>query len=317
MAKSFADMAQPSTSQALTSGLAGPVAGTRPSRPRGGTAGLAALRHCNTMVYGEIGTGKTYLIIQLLLAGVRVYYVNTDFGKTGPDTVYNYFKSHPEQASLLENFREVSETGLDYKQFKQFARNPLALDPDIYTFDPDVLFWDGLSAFQQNDLETYIGGLDALRSGRGTSVVTEQREEGLVLEQSDWGAVRTGTLQPLNQFLELHNVVTGKLWSKVVTLQEDTKSDYGPDGKPVPGTAKTGPLLHGAARKIASAGFSVVLQAKKTTFGDKTTFEYVNAGAQLMVKDRGYEVPARMEADFGKLWLGHIAPKIGWTPKES
>lgn len=307
MAKSVLDMAPQGTAQSLAARISGSALRheTKPW-PSGGREAFKKQSHCNMAIFGDQGTGKTTMIVQLLLEGYKIYAVNTDFARTSFDTVRNWFKNNPEHDSLLDNLRFVD---LKYEGFTDFVRDPASIDNEIYTFDPDILFWDGASAFQQSDLEEYIGNMDPLRSERKSGEVSQQRSEGLVLEQSDWGMVKNGTLKPALKFLELHNVVTGKPWSKIVTFLEEEKSDY-KDGKKVEGTAKTGPLLHGAARKVIMAGFSVGLRAKKSKFGKDIKYQYLNEGDDLMVKDRGFQLPSTLDGDAGRLWKDYIEPKI-------
>lgn len=268
-------------------------------------------RHCNIQVFGPWGSGKTYMNIGALRLGMKVLAITTDFGHGGFETIYNYFADNPSEAHLLANFREVA---LDYEGITQFVRDPCSIFPDIYEFDPDLIFWDGGSAFQQVDLEEYIGSFDPLRSEKkgGESAISEQRKTGLFLEQSDWSLVRNGTIRPIVRFLALHNERTGKRWSKVFTCAEESKED-----KNNPNAAKTGPLMHTAARKIVGGGFDIILETVRKDYGDSSEYVYISRGADLMTKQRGYGLPTEMPADFAELWSRYIAPRIGWKPAET
>lgn len=297
--------------------ITGAVSGQLTFKPLGGEEAFTAPRSTNVMLFGEQASGKSYQIVQLLLHGYKVYVLMTDYAGSGLDTVYNYFHEHTDTKHLLKNFRVIdltqfpSEDGTAWKAMEQFVRNPVTADPQIYEFDPDILFWDGGSSFQQSDLEDYLGSLDPIRRERGSSGVSEQRAEGLMLEQSDWGMVKNGTLKPLIRFLKLHNPRSGKRWSKVVTLLEDEKAKY-ENNRKVEGTEKVGPMLHGAAREIAGAGFSIALRSTRKSFGlSGVEYQLENSGANVMIKDRGFNLPSPVKADLGDIWDKYIAPKIG------
>ncbi len=290
--------------------LVGAVPGTKTYRVRRGDE--TTLRSCNGFIFGDLDSGKTNIALQLILEGLKVFGIMTDFGGTGFESVYNWFHDHPEAIGAKERFREVT---LDYEGVLKFNRDPASIDPDIYEWDPDVLFWDGLSAFQQVDLEEYIGEFTPMRRENTRSEASDHRQSGLFLEQYDWAAVRNGTLRPLHKFLSLHNVKTGKRWSKIVTALDDKKGDR-KEGKLIEGTEKVGPLLHTVARKISGAAFSYCLQTVKERNLDGTSkWTYVNRSPDVLTKSRGYfnHLPAVLEADFGKLWREEIAPRIGRT----
>lgn len=293
------------SSNRLAAAITGTVPGTRSYETVSLEDLMSRRRYTNIMLFGEQGTGKTYAVVGLLLSGLKVLIVNTDFARSGIDTITNWFIDHPECKHLQKNLCIVN-LGVD--GVLDFVRNPQTVFPQIYEWEPDVLFWDGGTAFQ-SDFEEYVADMDPMNRNP-----TEQRQEGLALEQSDWGAVKVGTLRRLHGFLNLHNAVTNKKWSKVVTLLQDEKLDYAVDdkgnSKPVPGTGKTGPMLHGAARKIAGAGFSIILQTVKRTLNDKDTFTFVNRGSDLLTKDRGFGLPKTLEGDFEKVWKAYIEPRI-------
>lgn len=258
----------------------------------------------NLLLFGEYGSGKTFTVIGLLLLGMKVLVLNTDFGKNGINTVKSYFKDHPEHAHLLKNLRIVD---LDLQGFMGFCRTPDTIVEDVYTWDPDVLFWDGATAFQQADLEAEICGNDFLRESS---------------DWADWRKTRNGTIFPLMKLMEQHNLTTGKRWSKVVTTLEkesmDKRRSASPDEKRkgldlIPGSEKRGPMLHTEARDIAGAGFDIIFQSLKQTIGDKEKFLFQSRGKELMVRDRGFNFPARMDADFAAIFRQYIAPKTGWV----
>lgn len=309
----FGAVAAPASDvQSITALISGSTPGAKVTIHRGKE--FSEPRFCNIGVFGDQGTGKTEMIVSLLLEGLKVYGINSDFGGCGFDTVHNRFDAMTPDKHALRDDNFVS-IRMNYKGVVQFMRDPASLDPGIYDFDPDIIFWDGFTAFQQADLEGYIADeMDPVRSHKNKDNVEQHREEGLFLEQADWGMIKNGTLKPLNGFFNLHNVKTGKPWSKAITFLEDKKDDW-VDGKRVDNSGKSGPMIHGASRKLVGAACSIMLQTKKTEFGNDVQYKYISRGPDLMIKDRSYGLPAEMQADAGLLWREYIAPRIKWVSK--
>jgi hypothetical protein len=273
------------------------------AKVRGGKAIADGPRAAKIGVFGPPGTGKTFMIIKLLLAGRKVLLFTSDFGGTGDDaTIVNYFDQHPEQAQFLSNLRVVT---FNVKALIQFINNPDSIEglEDIYEWDPDWLVWDGVTAFQMGDLEHELTGGDYLRKDTDYSV---------------WKQARNGTVFPLMKFLRLSNIKTGKPWSKLATFLEAEKSKkrktQDRQGKTVlediEGTEKTGPMLDTTARELAGAGFDLMLQTRVESIGATDKFFYVSRGADLMVKDRNFNVPAKVGVN--DFWDGIIAKKLKW-----
>lgn len=288
----------------LFSKIAG-ATGAKTYKAKRGAEMLTQTRGFNLLVFGKFGSGKTFIIVDMLRLGMKVLVINTDFGKNGLNTVYNYFADHPDEAHFLNNLVSYD---LDLDGFMKFCRNPESIVPDILEFDPDVIFWDGATAFQQADLEGAICGGDFMREDT---------------TYADWRKTRNGTVFPLMKLLEQHNP-NGKQWSKVVTTLEQEKGKYkkGATNEEkkkgldyIAGSEQTGPMLHTEARDLAGAGFDLVLQTFKQNFGDKDKFLYQSRGADLLVKDRGFGLPTKMDANFKDIFEKYIGPKIGWRAK--
>lgn len=255
----------------------------------------------NLLAYGEAGTGKTKIIVDLLLLGMKVQVINTDFGRIGIETVRNYFQDHPEHMKFFdENFRSVD---LDVEGVMAFCRNPQVVIDDIYTWDPDVIFWDGMSAYQQGDLEASLCDDDFKRDDA---------------DFSTWRGSRNGTIFPLMRLLNQHNTENGKPWSKVVTMLEDerierrkgaTKAEKKDGSDIIAGSETKGPMLNTTARDLASAGFSIVLRCLKKVVGRDVVFSYQTRGSQLIAKDR-YGLPESLPGDFQAVYKTYIEPKI-------
>ena len=301
-------IANPGEANALMGSLAGEVPKLRAKR---GDKIAREPRSCNIMLFGEQGTGKTHLILTLLEAGLKVFVLMTDFAKSGLTTVYNYFETHPNKDHLLQNMVVVE---LDATGVMQFVRQPNSVEieladgtvTDIYTFDPDVLFWDGMTAYQQVDLEGLLGG---------------DEDDFFRKEQKFdyWKRNQNATLLPLVRFLTLHGG-PNKKWSKVVTTLSKKAYEYEDTGEkdknnqaiknPIIGTNKDGPMLHTGARKISGAGFDLMLETTKANVGGDT-YQYISRSTEKMVKERGFALPDVIELKPGEnFWLKYIAPRI-------
>jgi len=189
----------------------------------------------------------------------------------------------------------------DYATTMKFLEKPESIWPEIYDFDPDIIFWDGFGAFQQIELMEYVGDMS------GGKKSTEQRESGLQLEQRDWGLVKQATIRMLDRFCSLHNPKTGKVWHKILTAHEAIKSVSNGDASVLTETKE--PLLSGAGGVLSKGAFDLILKtsvrkAKSGEEGDSggRVFEYVTAGHQnLAAKNRGFDLPPVVPGDGGAL----------------
>lgn len=250
--------------------------------------------------FGPAGSGKTFIAKELLARGWRVVFLSTDIGGSGVSALEGPLRREG-KAAALENGVDVEIP--DYATVETFLKNPAAIWPEIYDFDPDILFWDGFGAFQQIEMIDYVGSMD------GGKRSTEQRDSGLQLEQRDWGLVKTATVRLLDRFCSLHNPRTGKIWHKIVTAHEAVKSkEIGP-GQAVLAESKE-PLLSGAGGILARGAFDLILKAsvRKAKTGEEgdgggRVFEYITVGHEnLAAKNRGFDLPAAMPGDGGALF---------------
>lgn len=283
----------------IASKLAGPS--TKTYKSRSGKEIRNESGSFNLLAYGEMGTGKTKIAIDLLLLGLKVYLIDTDFGRKAFETIRNYFQDHPDKMHLFDdNFRCIE---LDVDGVMSFCRNPESVEPGIYEWDPDVVFWDGLSAYQQGDLEAMLCNNEFKRDDNDFSL---------------WRGSRNGTLFPLMKLLNQHNTKTGKQWNKVVTLMEDERVDKRKSASKaekksgedvIAGSEHKGPMLNTTARDLAGAGFSIVLRCVKKQVGRDVKFQYQTLGEKIVTKDR-YGLPPEVDGDFQKVYKQYIEPKI-------
>lgn len=260
-------------------------------------------------VFGPTGSGKTFLIVALLLHGLKVGVISTDAGGDGLITVKTELKKigRPE---LIKNL--VFDNLENPEEIKNFLKNPLSVYPDFYDNDFDFLIWDGFSSFQMNILPEMIGDLAQDKASLGDKELAEAREEGLQFEINDWGVFRNYTVRSLDRFLKINNKKTGKVWHKVVTFLEgikgvQVKGSNGMDTTIYKETRE--PWLQGSAVKAIGPMFDLIMNTR-AELDDKTKkrkFKYICAGHDQPAgaKTRGLDVEPEMDADMFKLW-----PKI-------
>lgn len=283
------------------------AAGTKTTRilkaPRATVRSLAdpADTGLKIMVFGSSGQGKTWFGKGCLVEGFRVAYISTDIGGSGVVAIEGPLRREG-HADKLMNGKDVELP--TYEDLESFLNNPQEIWPDIYDWDPDILFWDGFGAFQQIQLMEEVGDMD------GGKNATEQRQSGLQLETRDWNLVKQDTIRKLSKFCALHNRKTGKIWHKVVTCHESIKSKETAPGKSALTETKE-PLLSGAGGIMARGAFDLILKTsvRNKTAGEEGDFggrvyEYITAGNNnLAAKNRGFDLPAAIPADGGKLML--------------
>lgn len=266
------------------------------------TLGNAAGRFFKLFVYGKQGTGKTFLLVSLLLDGQKIFVISTDVGGDGLATVEAELR-YLGREDLLQNIAFVCLP--NYDAVHEFMKAPDRIWPDIYTWDPDFLCWDGFSNWQQIALQEEVETDES---------VMKAMEAGSPLKY--WGAMKRETQREYDKFLNLHNKKTGKLWHKIVTCLEDDKHTEEQlknitDEKEKLKTPKQGkgPMVQGAAGKLMGPGCDMVLRLIKKTKRNEdskkleTTFWYETAGTdKIEAKVRGLKLDPLVPADFGAIW---------------
>lgn len=238
------------------------------------------------LAYALPGAGKTYALGSLALAGYKIVNISTDFGGNGLTTAFNLIVEN--DPSKLSNIQNVDLD--DYDEVQEFTRDPTIFFPDLYSFDPDFLSWDGFSAFQQ------IHAQD--------NIADEMDGDGLKFGIQEWGKLRNSTLRTLNRFLNLHNAVTGKHWNKYVTCHRDKpKEDTYSNEK------SRGPLIQGAAASFVPSAFDIMLEMsvknKAGVTDDNARREYTyltQPNANVAARSRGIKLESVEPADFALLW---------------
>ena len=260
------------------------------------------------MLFGNPGSGKTYLVRALLELGYRVLVITTDVGGNGLNAVVIPMRLDGTWERFRKNLRAVDLEG--YENVKSFMNNPQESIPDLYEWDPDFVVWDGMSGWQQIDVSQYVGDMTP-ESKKG---VSEARESGLQFEQQDWGQIRNATIRGLDDFCGMRNRKTGRIWHKVVTCHESVKSKGAASGGGF--TEGKEPLLQGAGGRLAQGAFDIILRTAVQSDpldedGSKRKFFYILQPHQnLAAKVRGFRLPAKMEAD-GKELIRTVMEQLG------
>lgn len=253
------------------------------------------------LFFGNPGSGKTFVVKSLLELGFKVLVATTDVGGDGLNAVIIPMRAAGTWDTYKKNLRSIELSG--YDEVKDFFVVPENSFPDIYEWDPDFIFWDGLSGWQQIDVSTYVGNMSPERAGgKG---VSDARESGLQFEQADWGQVRNATVRGVDDFCSMRNKKTGRMWNKIATSHEAVKSK----GAAAGGGFKEGlePLLQGAGGRIILGAFDLVARTTIVSDpldedGSKRQYFYILQPHQnLAAKVRGFNLAPKMEADAKKL----------------
>lgn len=277
-----------------------------PPRRRAFRLGEARADFVKIFAFGPIGSGKTDILGQLILAGYKVGIVSTDIGDSGHLTITNRLR-RAGRLDLVNNALIIPLEG--YSEVVSFLRDPHKYEPELLDLNPDILAWDGFSGFQQIDLTEYAGNMNPV--GMKSS---EQRQAGLQLEQSDWGVVRTVTVRTMNDFLSISHP-SGRPYHKIVTCHEAVGYKAKDPNKPNAGQEMVietfKPLLSGSGAQFVLGGFDLVLRCGKRERNveengkrtKRTEFYYTTAGNENTVgKNRGFDLEAEEPGDFISIW---------------
>lgn len=279
-----------------------------PAKKRGFTLDDDDSDYVKLMLFGQSGSGKTFPIGPLVASGKKVAIISTDFGDSGYLTVKNYLLGTQNRA-MLSNVAIIPLS--EYGEVADFLKAPWKHEVrpgvTLADFDPDILMWDGFSAFQTIDISEYVGGMSGAKDkDRG-----DFRESGLVLEMADWGAIRNATIRKGNDFLGLRKPDNRPV-DKIMTCLEAIISKEKEAGNKSAGTVISSesfrPLLAGAGGVLLLASFDVVGRtkvkvSKKDANKGEREFTVVFSGTENTVaKNRGFDLKAEEAADWTHIW---------------
>ncbi|CAB4142452.1 hypothetical protein UFOVP434_11 [uncultured Caudovirales phage] len=242
---------------------------------------------------GLPGTGKTKFLADLIEAGAKIFTINTDPGMVGEETILAQCIKNGTKDKFTKNFRGIRLS--TYDLVNEFFENPLKFYPKLYDYAPDFLVWEGFANWQQTKLSEKVSELyveEVEQSKSNSKVISETRSEGFKYETQDWGKIRNGTVNGIEDFLMMKNAVTGKLFHHILTMHEAVETI---SVKTEGGLAKSEekasgrPAVQGAGKNFLGGGFSLILRTVRD--GDK--FFYENSTKTLgLTKNRGIDLPS-------------------------
>lgn len=256
------------------------------------------------MIYAHSGCGKTYFIVGLLLEGERVFVLSTDFGSNGLATVKNALRKMPQYFNvetdewtpagkeILSRVRAIDLS--TYPQVVDFIDNPLDFAPDLDTWAPTVMMWEGFTTFNVDILDEHI-----LSFAPGAENSGDLRYEGFTHTKQDWQGMKRGTVRPVRKFMAL-TLPNGKPMAKILTTLESGGAELNTLTQKVEKTA----LVHGTGRALMGPAFDVILEAFKVTKDGETKYYYRCEGDsdKYLVKSRGYDLKPVEDADPARVW---------------
>jgi len=244
------------------------------------------------LLFGHSGTGKTFFLVGILLAGERVVVLSSDFGSNGLVTVKNELRKRG-KLDLLNNLVVVDVSTFD--EIVGFFDNAIDYMPDLNDFNPTVIVWEGFTSFNVDILDEYILSMAPGADGAG-----EMRKEGWTHTKQDWQGHKRGTIRTLRRFLAW-TPESGKKIHKLLTCLESK-----PEINELSSKTQRGPLVHGTGRDLMNVGFDVVMQ----TFKEETKetgviqhfYRFSGASDKFVVKSRGFDLQPIEPAEPERIW---------------
>jgi hypothetical protein len=241
-------------------------------------------------LYGHTGTGKTFMLVGMLLNGERVMAMSTDFGTNGLSSVKNELKKRG-RTDLLANVRGIDL--MKYDDVEDFWINPLDFIPDIVDFQPTLAMWDGFSSFNIDIVDEYV-----LSHAPGAENAGELRHVGLTHTQQDWAGTKRATVRNLRRFLNCQ-IPGVRPMAKYLTCLEAAKAELDQlTGKP-----QKHPLIHGTGRGLFGPAFDIIMQAySEEKDGGVKYFYRCSGDEKYLTKTRGYPLKTIEDADPVRIW---------------
>ncbi len=244
------------------------------------------------LLYGHSGSGKTFFAVGPLEAGERVFVLSSDFGSHGLMTVRQELKRRG-KAELLKNIKAIEVN--TYEDVVGFLENPLDYYPDLLTFNPTVLMWEGFSYFNIGILDEYI-----LKMAPGAENAGEMRYAGWTHTKQDWQGMKRGTIRTLGKFMS---------WSlppdpprpvhKILTCLEAQ-----PEVDDLTQKVQRSVLVHGTGKSLMGPAFDAILECFKEEKDGVVKFCYRCEGSsdKFLIKSRGFDLQPMEEADPTRIW---------------
>jgi len=244
------------------------------------------------LLYGHLGTGKTFFAVGLLEEGERVMVFSSDFGTHGLVTVRQELKKRG-KPELLKNLMVLEVN--NFEDVTGFLENPLDYCPTLLEFNPTVLMWEGFSYFNIGILDEYILSMAPGAEGAG-----EMRHEGWTHTKQDWQGMKRGTVRTLGKFMgfslpsdppkQLHKILTClEAQPEVDDLTQKTQRSV---------------LVHGTGKSLMGPAFDAILECFKEEKEGAVRFFYRCEGSsdKFLVKSRGFDLKPVEAAEPGRIW---------------
>jgi hypothetical protein len=235
-----------------------------------------------SLVFGPLGSGKTFFALGPLLCGERLLVLSTDFGGNGLITLANRLKKLG-KVELLDNILNLDVA--EYEDVIAFYEDPLSYVPDLMAFKPTVHLWEGFSTFNNDLLDEYSDKNDEFRD------VTE----GF----AHWYDIKRATLRALRKFFGF-TLPDGTRIHKIMTSLEG-KAQI----NKMTNESEKAPLVQTGARDFVGGGFDVVFNCyKEEDKNGHEEFFYRCAGAssKYAVKNRDFDLKPIEKAEPERIW---------------
>lgn len=265
-------------------------------------------------LFGPPGSGKTRVIVDLLLLGERLFVVSSDPGGNGLATVRNELK-RLKRLDLLKNIFYVDVT--EFVPMVALWNDPYKHYGDaLKKLDPTIAMWEGFSSFQVQSIDEYVMP-DQLRPEKGGDDKYDY-----------WDKVRRASMRVHGKFLAARGrvVVDGKYvtevddetgesyyvtypWHHILTCHEQEAQDANSQQKRKASPDR--PWVQGQASKMIEAAYDLIIQ----TSLDEDEFDFASGTTKLVykyrvsapsketrVKSRGYDLPSEFPASMSRVW---------------
>lgn len=256
------------------------------------------------MIFGEIATGKTRGLADLVEAGERLLVASTEQGGNGLLSLASELKRRGLGTLFSTNVRSVDLK--NYKQVFEFFAMDKGEDgryhprlyshyPEFREWGPTVLVWEGFRNFQISQIDEKILG----ESGMSLP-------EGKTARYDYWAELKKMSLRVHDDFLSCSD--PDSPWAHVLTVHEDEDWLHDDKGAKVK-LLGIKPAIQGKASESVKEAYDLILRSFIELVPDpprakKKVYKYE------VIKGRGLEgyLETEFPADMGRCWkaLGDV-----------
>lgn len=288
--------------------------GVKTAMPRLG----AGSQGVKLLIYGPIGSGKTYGLTDLVLLGERLLVVSTEQGGNGLVSIRNELlkRNKPELYDTHIRSLDLSE----YDQVQQaFAKAkdaegrlyPALYDiyPELREFQPTTLVWEGLTNFQLQHINNHLLK-DHLRVEDSPKF---ESSKGGTDKYAYWGAVGRALSKTHQAFITLTDPDMD--WNHILTVHDKAEWKRDEKGNRAPGQKKPIAIdlaLQGSGDKAVKEAYDLIVLTRKDEVRDikqplnppsfRHVYQVVGGSNEATVKSRGWDLEPEFDADLGRVW---------------